>query len=472
MSDYFDSLEAELRAAVPRVAGPQAGHRPWPLRALVPALAVGVALAVGAAVLLLGHARRPAPTAPAPATEPAQQQPGRLAPTPTLAQLVANFGVLRRSQTPADRSWPQVRQAFGDVLSRYTRLATRVGSVTRVFLTVSHPHERGRAAASSVLMTISIVDRNGNSASTDFGPNVNYNVFPIPNGGPRRRVSHSPVVWAGIVPDGVSRVAWTFGCPPSRGPAGRVCAARQSHTVRVNVHGNVAAAGVLGNLWGCPGCLEPTSVTWYGPGGGRLGTFNLRTFNLVAPPFVIGGRLLIRSSRAGAGPPVHHLLGGDGIGALRFGASRTRTQRVLTALTGVRALPRTTVAQCGVDGLADWRARDGGLLSVYFDRGRFVGYQFGNEGLTRPVEPLQAGLRLATQGEGGLTLGETLAQAREHYGSRFVISAAQGGSWEVSTSSGRIDGYTFVRSGKPVLSPSNLVATIDAGTVGCPAVSP
>src|SRR5579875_1082991 len=133
MTDYFDALEAELRAAVPRVATASGrGRRPRPLRALVPALAVGVALAVAAAaVALLGHMPRPQPSGPG------RQASGPSAPYPTLVQLVANFGVLRHAQTAADRSWRQAAQADGPLLARYTRQAARLGNGERVFLTVS-----------------------------------------------------------------------------------------------------------------------------------------------------------------------------------------------------------------------------------------------------------------------------------------------------------------------------------------------
>ncbi len=468
MSDYFSSLEAELRAAVPRVVRGPAGDRPWAQRALVPALTVGVALAVAAAVLLLGHTRRPAPATPPPA--PAQQQARRAAPYPTLAQLLANFGVLRRSQTPADRSWVHAGQAVGDVVGRYTRLATRVGGDTRVFLTVGHEHGFSGQPVRRLLLAISIVDRDGNSSGTDFGPNVNYNVFPLPDGGPRRSTSQAPVVWAGIVPDGVRRVAWTFVCSPYLAHPRLGCAASRRLTATVTVRGNVAAASLPGDTGDCPTCLMPTSITWYGSGGRALGTFTQRTFNLVIPPFVIDGRLVIRSSRGRVTLSPRRLLSGDGIGPLRFGASRARAQQLLTVLAHVHAVPHATLAECGVDATIGWRAPDGVLLSAYFDHGRFVGYQYGIEGAKRPTQLRGAGLRLAT--DRGLTPGDTLAQGRRIYGSRFVISAAQDGSWEASTPAGRIDGFTLVRSGEPMLSVSNLVATVDAGNVGCPALSP
>jgi hypothetical protein len=52
-------------------------------------------------------------------------------------------------------------------------------------------------------------------------------------------------------------------------------------------------------------------------------------------------------------------------------------------------------------------------------------------------------------------------------------SAAHGGSWKARTVGGEVAGFIVLnpRTGR-VLSDTNLVATIDAGDVGCPALSP
>ncbi|HET6868669.1 MAG TPA: hypothetical protein VFH80_22340, partial [Solirubrobacteraceae bacterium] len=102
-------------------------------------------------------------------------------------------------------------------------------------------------------------------------------------------------------------------------------------------------------------------------------------------------------------------------------------------------------------------------LIVYFGHNRLVGYEYGTRRLHAH------GTVLATVR--GLTIGDTLERGRRLYGNAFTISTAQGGSWSVDTKSGPIDGYA---SGVP--HPGNLntvkVKTIDAGNVGCAALSP
>ena len=65
----------------------------------------------------------------------------------------------------------------------------------------------------------------------------------------------------------------------------------------------------------------------------------------------------------------------------------------------------------------------------------------------------------------------TLARGQQVYGGAFHLSTAQGGSWSTRTAAGCIDGYAF---GNPDARPARFVPveTIDAGNVGCPALSP
>jgi hypothetical protein len=98
-----------------------------------------------------------------------------------------------------------------------------------------------------------------------------------------------------------------------------------------------------------------------------------------------------------------------------------------------------------------------------------VGYQYGNPG-DRLVRRLPAhGPLLATTR--GLTVGDTLERGRRLYGGAFTASAAQGGSRNLATASGHLDGYA-----PDVPHPGNpnaiKVLTIDAGNVGRPAVAP
>ena len=72
----------------------------------------------------------------------------------------------------------------------------------------------------------------------------------------------------------------------------------------------------------------------------------------------------------------------------------------------------------------------------------------------------------------GLRIGDTLARGRQLYGRAFTMSPAQGGTWGVRTAGGRIDGYAWGAPKDGAVSPQSVVATVDAGDVGCPAVSP
>jgi hypothetical protein len=214
---------------------------------------------------------------------------------PTLSQLLTNFAVLRRSQTAADHSWhtppagPDARS-----LTRLTRLARTLPDGTRVFLTVERYTGPGWPSVypvGSYELNIYIVPANANdSFGTNFGPNVNYNVFPLssslPPGaaGPGSPAPEAPT-WASIIPNGVFRVRWTFQCLGVR------CTQRHL-TVRVRVHQNVAAATIPstqpergssripGRFW------QPEKITWYAQGGRMVASFGHSPNNLSAPPFL------------------------------------------------------------------------------------------------------------------------------------------------------------------------------------------
>jgi hypothetical protein len=70
----------------------------------------------------------------------------------------------------------------------------------------------------------------------------------------------------------------------------------------------------------------------------------------------------------------------------------------------------------------------------------------------------------------GLRIGATLAQAQQIYGSAFQTSLAQGGSWSVSTTGGELIGYLSAEPNEPGTAPT--IASIEAGSVGCPAMTP
>jgi hypothetical protein len=175
------------------------------------------------------------------------------------------------------------------------------------------------------------------------------------------------------------------------------------------------------------------------------------------------------------------VLRGDGLGQVRFGATG---QQVLAALRPRLGRPATLRpgAACGVDHTVYWpialTRRDDPktyvLVSIDLDHGRFVGYQVG--GRSRHVVqaprlrpgPVTEVRALATAR--GLTVGDRLARARRLYGHALRLSNAQGGSWSVRTSHGRIDGFATVDHFPIGLNAR--VESIDAGRVGCAAATP
>jgi len=149
---------------------------------------------------------------------------------------------------------------------------------------------------------------------------------------------------------------------------------------------------------------------------------------------------------------------GAGIGGVRFGEAQGTAIAQLTTMLGppVDSQPQSEVPDnCGVDGEMHWPA-----LTIYFGNRFFVGYQTSSSSATGPNVTTAVGLRL----------GDTIAQAMAIYGKSFEASLAQGGSWFASTPDGTIDGYLTGEPNPSVQPPS--IASISAGTVGCPAASP
>jgi hypothetical protein len=135
------------------------------------------------------------------------------------------------------------------------------------------------------------------------------------------------------------------------------------------------------------------------------------------------------------------VLGDRGIGPARLGMREGPTLVAVGNLLGVFG-DRTPGRGCGVD--TGEQLLDHNVL--FFGHGHFVGYEY-------------SGHFLATTAR--LRVGDTIARARQLYGVAFKTSAAQGGSW----SARGLRGYlTAPRNGR--------IATIDAGNVGCAALSP
>lgn len=175
-------------------------------------------------------------------------------------------------------------------------------------------------------------------------------------------------------------------------------------------------------------------------------------------------------------------LTGDGIGRVKFGQSRVAVIAAATRLLGPSSTSYMRVeAECGVDHAMTWADRPvvsaygrhyplDPKLTVWFSHTRFVGYQYGELGTKlAPVAP-SLGTVLATTR--GLTVGDQLSRGRKLYGAAFRTSTAQGGVFLISAPAGRIDGYAWGTPKYGDVSLQSLVATIDAGNVGCAALSP
>jgi len=499
VADYFDRLELELRAAVPRATAhpypyPYPHPHPHPhARQLRPArrrprpgtVFVAVSVAVTAAVVVLavalvGHAhnaaRRTPPSSRHPSTGPAT------AAVPTLQQLLANFAVLRRPQTAADRSWQPDPDPAARSLPPATRLARTLPGGNRVFVRLEKltAPEPGRPAG-TYSMILWVVDRRGDSGSANFGHNVGYTISPMEFPAPGHQTGNKPT-WTSLVPNGLARVSWTFACSAKSSP----CLGRNQITLQVPVRGNIASASAP-RTGGCIGtslsCRPPATVTWYAPGGRIVDTFAGRNLMPAVAPFV---------QPAATSPPQHtrhrisDVLTGDGIGTVRFGESRVAVIAAVTRLLGPSSTgygrANAVLAECGVDHTMTWpnwpvvsahgkNYRLDPTLTVWFSHSRFVGYQYGEFRNTPAPRAPSRGTVLATTR--GLTLGNKLARGRKLYGAAFRTSTAQGGVFLISAPAGRIDGFAWAGSPRyGDVSLHSLVATIDAGDVGCPALSP
>jgi hypothetical protein len=135
------------------------------------------------------------------------------------------------------------------------------------------------------------------------------------------------------------------------------------------------------------------------------------------------------------------VLSGRGIGPARLGRRFGPTLVAVSNLLGVFG-SRTAGRGCGVDTSEKLLDHN----DLFFGHGRFVGYEYSGHFLTTTA---------------GLRVGDTVARARQIYGAAFKTSAAQGGSWSVAGLRGYL---TAPQNGR--------IATIDAGNVGCPALSP
>jgi hypothetical protein len=185
------------------------------------------------------------------------------------AALVKRLAVLRRAQTPADRTYPPYlaqrgRSGRAGVIMKLTRLAATVSTPTvgqvRVYVTVRRlPARRIYSPARTGADAVSAVAVAGHGANGS-GP-ITATMLDMPNavgGGlasPGAGLDPNRGVTVGIVPDGVTRVKWVFS-----GAAFGVTRPRPL-TIYPRVQSNVAVAAVK------PSQGPLVHATWYGPTG-------------------------------------------------------------------------------------------------------------------------------------------------------------------------------------------------------------
>jgi hypothetical protein len=234
-----------------------------------------------------GHGNWSAP----PNAQPRPARAGQGPVGPSLEQLLAHFAVLRRPQTPEDRSWRggDVRGRQPDVfLTGLTRLVQTVGDGDRIFLTVD-------GSPRSELMTVNLVDKEGNSDGALYASGVaDYTIIPVSLGErplppayvarhhgrlpaalrarQRSLAQFGPPLWTSVVPDGVASVRWIFAC--ERGTGFSCRGFGQPLVVNVPVHENVAAARIPAtDSCANVGC-RAISVTWYNAAGRAIGRYD------------------------------------------------------------------------------------------------------------------------------------------------------------------------------------------------------
>lgn len=369
--------------------------------------------------------------------------------TPDLKQLMSNFAVLRAPQSAADRSWHPQCDCAGSArqLGQLTRFAAKLPHGYRVFLDVEQFIAGGQlnTPAGSYMLNLDIVDRYGNTDSTSFGANTQYTVEPLSTDRPSepKALAAGGAALASVVPDGVTKVSWTFACPRgSHAPS----AAGSHGTVVVPVINNVAAKWLPSSPAQCPGTMK---VVWLGAGGRVLTSFD-GGGNLSAPPFVKG--------KLGHG--TERLLTSSGIGNTPIGSSASKALAALTKRFGTPADSTVAVQGCTGGRQTVWTSPAlANPLAVYTEHGRFVGYQYGAG--ANGAFGKGPGAELATAR--GLTLGSSVGSDRSTYPSGFAtLSSAYVGYWSAFS-----DGSRFYGAASPDRYPAHTVAAGDrVSTIG------
>jgi hypothetical protein len=407
-----------------------------PVDALVAGVAVAVAVAVAAVVLLAGGQPHAALPASGRAAIPAAARP-----------LVRILGVFRRPQTAADKA---IESNLGSVTleSALVRLATVTPWGQQVVLAPQRtPHED----TVGVLLSGNPGARYGGyfgiTARAIEAGDAALMLAPLPH-------TQGEVSLFMVVPDGVAKVAFLLA---PKGLSGSLSgwtsyAPLKSRTVTVRVHNNVAAVQLP---YYC--CRGFPMTRWYAADGRVIKMTNSSPTHI---PYASAAR-----------PTVLDALRANGIGNVRFGASPTHVRTTIDSLLHQDGGAYDAGGTCGLDHQITWidqgTASGQPSLTVYFRHSAFVGYQVGEPAAPRYPS---GGWALATTR--GLKVGDKLARGRRLYGTAFSLSSAQGGTWKLRASGGPIDGYAWGTARYGDVSWQSVVATIDAGDVGCPAIAP
>jgi streptogramin lyase len=171
--------------------------------------------------------------------------------------------------------------------------------------------------------------------------------------------------------------------------------------------------------------------------------------------------------------PVFTLLA-NGINTARFGDAQATVTAMFDKLVGRPTSTETlgSPGNCGIDATERW-----GEVTAFFSHTRFVGYRALGSTTRYPSGGgfSFGGVGHEAQTELGLRVGYTLTMAEDlyrlAYATTLTTSAAQGGTWTLTTPDGVRHGYLSGEVGQ--YPPSELlIESIGAGSVGCPAVTP
>ena len=188
----------------------------------------------------------------------------------------------------------------------------------------------------------------------------------------------------------------------------------------------------------------------------------MRTFPVaMAAVLATTSVVVVSAAHSAEASPTAVVLLGDGVGGARFGQNTGAAVNNLDRLLGTAksTVPTKQPGGCTIDAVMRWA-----ILTAYFDHGHFVGF---STPVSSGTVPFQAKNLVTAK---GLRVGDSLAHASQIYGAALRTSPAQGGSWSAKTANGMLDGYLSTEVNHKA--PGPRIASIEAGAVGCPAVSP